>query len=193
MSKYAPHKPSASNPRASSSTLCQKCLQKGHFTYQCKGSRPYVSRPSRTQMLEKPGLLAKLKAEGKPSVEVPEEFKNKSGTANKILEAKEKERQKEKAAENKKRKRSRSSNSESSDSDSDSDSSSGSDSDSDSDSDSGSSDAGGGEAPPEVALGRVMIITKELGAKRSFVSCCYLRKRRNYRKGRSQRKSWRSI
>ena len=28
-------------------------------------------------MLEKPGLLAKLKAEGKPSVEVPEEFKNK--------------------------------------------------------------------------------------------------------------------
>ena len=37
-------------------------------------------------------------------------------------------------------------------------------------------DAGGGEAPPEVALGRirVMIITKELGAKRSFVSCCYL-------------------
>ena len=35
-------------------------------------------------------------------------------------------------------------------------------------------DAGGGEAPPEVVLGRVMIITKELGAKRSFVSCCYL-------------------
>ncbi|KAG6903233.1 hypothetical protein C0995_000128 [Termitomyces sp. Mi166 len=46
-------------------------------------------------MLENPKLLAKLKAEGKPSVEVPEEFKNKSGTANKILEMKEKERQKE--------------------------------------------------------------------------------------------------
>jgi hypothetical protein len=73
-------------------------------------------------MLEKPQLLAKLKAEGKPSVEVPEEFKRKSvsfttgicycdanigciyylsavsrsGTANKILTEKEKQREKEK-------------------------------------------------------------------------------------------------
>ncbi|KAG5645469.1 hypothetical protein DXG03_006014 [Asterophora parasitica] len=58
-------------------------------------ARPYVSRPSRTQQLENPRLLAKLKAEGKPSVEVPEEFKTQSGTANKILETKEKERLKE--------------------------------------------------------------------------------------------------
>ncbi|RPD62383.1 hypothetical protein L226DRAFT_568833 [Lentinus tigrinus ALCF2SS1-7] len=94
MSKYAPHSQSANNPRATASTVCQKCLGTGHFTYQCKGSRPYVSRPSRTQMLENPKLLAKLKAEGKPSVEVPEEFKSKSGTANRILEAKEKERAK---------------------------------------------------------------------------------------------------
>ena len=49
----------------------------GHFTYQCKSTRPYVSRPSRTQQLENPRLLAKLKAEGQPSVEVPEEFKRK--------------------------------------------------------------------------------------------------------------------
>ncbi|KLO05579.1 hypothetical protein SCHPADRAFT_720442 [Schizopora paradoxa] len=92
MSKYAPPRSSAS-ARASSSTICQKCLQKGHYTYQCKGSRPYVSRPSRTQMLENPKLLDKLKKEGKPSVEVPDEFKNKSGMANKILQAREKARE----------------------------------------------------------------------------------------------------
>ncbi|KAI6114038.1 zinc knuckle-domain-containing protein [Pisolithus sp. B1] len=94
MSKYAPHHRSA--PRATSTTVCQKCLQTGHFTYECKSPRPYVSRPSRTQMMENPRLLAKLKTDGKPSVEVPEEFTKKSGTANRILEAKEKERAKEK-------------------------------------------------------------------------------------------------
>lgn len=83
----------------------------GHFIFECKSTRPYVSRPSRTELLENPRLLAKLKAEGKPSVEVPEEFRRKyvstvtiparislmqsprSGTANRILEAKELERQ----------------------------------------------------------------------------------------------------
>jgi hypothetical protein len=49
----------------------------GHFTYECKASRPYVSRPSRTAQLENPRVLTKLKADGKPSVDVPEEFKNK--------------------------------------------------------------------------------------------------------------------
>jgi hypothetical protein len=88
------------------------CSTLGHFIYECKSTRPYVSRPSRTQQLENPGVLAKLKSEGKPSVEVPEEFKKKcvaysiandyalnfgirTGTANQILEAKEKEREKE--------------------------------------------------------------------------------------------------
>jgi hypothetical protein len=47
----------------------------GHFIYECKSERPYVSRPSRTQQLESPNVLAKLKA--KPSLEVPEEFKQK--------------------------------------------------------------------------------------------------------------------
>ncbi|KIK24488.1 hypothetical protein PISMIDRAFT_678095, partial [Pisolithus microcarpus 441] len=60
MSKYAPHHRSA--PRPTSTTVCQKCLQTGHFTYECKSPRPYVSRPSRTQMMENPRLLAKLKA-----------------------------------------------------------------------------------------------------------------------------------
>ena len=49
----------------------------GHFTFECKNARPYVSRPSRTQQLEKPKLLSKLQAAGAPSVEVPEEFKKK--------------------------------------------------------------------------------------------------------------------
>ncbi|KAG6910671.1 hypothetical protein DXG01_008715 [Tephrocybe rancida] len=98
MSKYAPHGRSTNRPRANQSTICQKCLGTGKPDRQlCRQSltRPYVSRPSRTQQLENPKLLAKLKAEGKPSVEVPEEFKKKSGTANKILELKEKERSKE--------------------------------------------------------------------------------------------------
>ena len=32
---------------------CQKCLEKGHWTYQCTRKRKYVERPSRTQLLEK--------------------------------------------------------------------------------------------------------------------------------------------
>ncbi|KAJ3503989.1 hypothetical protein NLJ89_g8180 [Agrocybe chaxingu] len=94
MSKYAPHGSRASQPKATSSTVCQKCLGRGHYTFECKGARPYVSRPSRTQQLENPKLFAKLKSD-KPSVEVPEEFKKPVGTANKILEAREKERSKE--------------------------------------------------------------------------------------------------
>ncbi|KAI9573705.1 zinc knuckle-domain-containing protein [Boletus coccyginus] len=98
MSKFAPHRKSYNSPRAASTTVCQKCLKTGHFIYECKSERPYVSRPSRTEMLDNPKVLAKLKADGKPSVEVPEEFKKKSGTANLILEAKEKEREKQKAS-----------------------------------------------------------------------------------------------
>jgi len=134
MSKFAPHRQS-SRPRATQSTVCQKCLKTGHFIYECKFERPYVSRPSRTQQLENPSVLAKLKVAGKPSVEVPEEFKKKDGTANRILTEKAKEREKGKERESKKARRS----SASSDSDSDSDSSSsgsGSGSDSSSESDS---------------------------------------------------------
>ncbi|KAH9980261.1 zinc knuckle-domain-containing protein [Lactifluus volemus] len=90
MSKFAPHRRNANNPRATSSTICQKCLRTGHFTYECKSVRPYVSRPSRTAQLENP---TKSRVEGKQSVEVPEEFKNKSGTADRILAAKEKQRE----------------------------------------------------------------------------------------------------
>ncbi|EPQ54476.1 hypothetical protein GLOTRDRAFT_43201 [Gloeophyllum trabeum ATCC 11539] len=144
MSKYAPHRRSYNNPQATSSTVCQRCLGTGHFTYQCKSTaRPYLSRPSRTQQLENPKALAKLKADGKPSVEVPEEFKTKAGTANRILSAKEKERAKvEKESSDHPRKRAKRGSS--SDDSSDSDSDSGSNSDSDSSSSASDSESGSG-------------------------------------------------
>ena len=32
---------------------CQKCLQYGHYTYECKGKRKYTYRASRTKILKK--------------------------------------------------------------------------------------------------------------------------------------------
>ena len=32
---------------------CQKCLEIGHFTYECTGKRKYVYRPSRTKEMVK--------------------------------------------------------------------------------------------------------------------------------------------
>ncbi|XVF28227.1 hypothetical protein REPUB_Repub15cG0011400 [Reevesia pubescens] len=39
---------------------CQKCFQAGHWTYECKNERVYMSRPSRTQQLKNPKLRMKL-------------------------------------------------------------------------------------------------------------------------------------
>ncbi|TYG53167.1 hypothetical protein ES288_D09G087800v1 [Gossypium darwinii] len=39
---------------------CQKCFQVGHWTYECKNERVYMSRPSRTQQLKNPKLRMKL-------------------------------------------------------------------------------------------------------------------------------------
>ncbi|KAI1806809.1 zinc knuckle-domain-containing protein [Daldinia bambusicola] len=42
---------------------CQKCLKRGHYSYECKTTtqdRPYVPRPSRTQQLFNPKLVPKL-------------------------------------------------------------------------------------------------------------------------------------
>ena len=55
---------------------CCCCYHTGHFTYECKDTRPYVSRPSRTAQLQDPQLLVKSKA-ADGNVDVPEEFKNK--------------------------------------------------------------------------------------------------------------------
>jgi len=141
MSRYAPHGRSTNAVRATNSTICQKCLKTGHFIYECKSTRPYVSRPSRTQQLEKPGVLAKLKLDGKPSLDVPEEFTSKPGTANRILEAKEKEREKGKGKERPSKRAKRNS-----DSESDSGSSSGSGSDDSSSSSGSDSDSSGSES-----------------------------------------------
>ncbi|CAA2959832.1 zinc finger CCHC domain-containing protein 10-like [Olea europaea var. sylvestris] len=38
---------------------CQKCFQTGHWTYECKNERVYLSRPSRSQQLKNPKLRMK--------------------------------------------------------------------------------------------------------------------------------------
>ncbi|CAF3716051.1 unnamed protein product [Rotaria sp. Silwood1] len=43
---------------------CQKCLEKGHWTYECTRKRKYVERPSRTQLLEKRIKQLKKNQEG---------------------------------------------------------------------------------------------------------------------------------
>ncbi|KAI7867783.1 zinc knuckle-domain-containing protein [Spinellus fusiger] len=47
-------RPSYNTPKASPSTRCQKCLDYGHWTYECTKERSYRSRPTRTQQLKKP-------------------------------------------------------------------------------------------------------------------------------------------
>ena len=37
----------------STTVRCQKCLEMGHWTYECKGKRKHVDRPSRTEQLKK--------------------------------------------------------------------------------------------------------------------------------------------
>ncbi|KAF2690878.1 hypothetical protein K458DRAFT_483032 [Lentithecium fluviatile CBS 122367] len=75
--------------KASADTLCQKCLKRGHYSYECKASaqeRPYKSRPSRTQQLLNPQLKPK------PTTEVPNDLLGKKGVADEILAKKEEER-----------------------------------------------------------------------------------------------------
>ncbi|CAO3654756.1 unnamed protein product [Mucor hiemalis] len=119
--------------KAATTTQCQKCLEHGHWTYECKKDRSYRVRPTRTQQLKKPIKLYEP--------ELPEELQdNRQGLAAKILKKKEKER-------HSKKKRSRSY---SSSSDSSSSSSSGSSSDSESDSGSSSS---GSESDSSISSG----------------------------------------
>ncbi|KAF9942887.1 hypothetical protein BGZ65_001192, partial [Modicella reniformis] len=57
---------SATRAKAPPTQQCQKCLEFGHYTYDCKAERVYKARPTRTQQLKKP-----IKRQ---EVEVPEEF-----------------------------------------------------------------------------------------------------------------------
>jgi len=78
-----------SSSKATASTLCQKCLKRGHYSFECKAvaqERPYVSRPSRTQQLLNPKLVPKLTSD------VPQELLRKKGVADEQLAKLEKER-----------------------------------------------------------------------------------------------------
>ncbi|KAK4200655.1 zinc knuckle-domain-containing protein [Triangularia verruculosa] len=78
--------PSKSTP---SNVQCQKCLKRGHYSYECKASaqeRPYIPRPSRTQQLFNPKLQPKL------TNAVPDDIEKKKGIADQILAEKEAER-----------------------------------------------------------------------------------------------------
>ncbi|KAE9377968.1 hypothetical protein N431DRAFT_435131 [Stipitochalara longipes BDJ] len=75
--------------KATATTLCQKCLKRGHYSYECKAvaqERPYVSRPSRTQQLLNPKLMPKLTSD------VPQELLRKKGVADEQLAKAEQER-----------------------------------------------------------------------------------------------------
>ncbi|KAF7946236.1 hypothetical protein EAE96_009238 [Botrytis aclada] len=75
--------------KASATTTCQKCLKKGHYSYECKANaqeRPYVPRPSRTQQLSNPKLVPKL------TNDVPQDLLKKKGVADEQLARLEQER-----------------------------------------------------------------------------------------------------
>lgn len=52
--------PKSSTSMVGVASQCQKCFQTGHWTYECKNERVYISRPSRTQQLKNPKLRMKL-------------------------------------------------------------------------------------------------------------------------------------
>jgi len=82
-------RPGTGRSKASADTLCQKCLKRGHYSYECKApaqERPYKPRPSRTQQLLNPNLKPKL------TTEVPVDLVRKKGVADEILKKKEEDR-----------------------------------------------------------------------------------------------------
>jgi hypothetical protein len=82
-------RPGTGRSKATVDTLCQKCLTRGHYSYECTVSaqqRPYKPRPSRTQQLLNPQLKPKL------TTEVPNDLLRKKGIADEILAKKEQER-----------------------------------------------------------------------------------------------------
>ncbi|KAF7722491.1 hypothetical protein EC973_003111 [Apophysomyces ossiformis] len=125
MYKTGPKYPS-STPKASPSTRCQKCLEYGHWTYECKGARSYKSRPTRTQQLTKPLELMQP--------DLPDELQDRKGLADKILAAKKKKKTRRRSSSTSSSSDSTSSASSSSDSSATSSGESSSDSESDSDS-----------------------------------------------------------
>ena len=52
----------------SSNQQCQKCLQFGHWTYECKNQRAYVFRPSKTMQLKHPSLAPSPNLDKPPKI-----------------------------------------------------------------------------------------------------------------------------
>ena len=74
--------PGSGPPKATANTTCQKCLQKGHYSYECKATlqdRPYASRPSRSQQFKDPRLAPRL------TNLKPNELLQTEGVADKVL------------------------------------------------------------------------------------------------------------
>ena len=46
---------------------CQRCLQKGHWSYECTNPRAYVYRPSATMQYFNPSLRAKISPKNPPN------------------------------------------------------------------------------------------------------------------------------
>ncbi|KAI0100133.1 zinc knuckle-domain-containing protein [Nemania sp. FL0031] len=85
--------PSKSTP---ANTQCQKCLKRGHYSYECKVSaqeRPYVARPSRTQQLLNPKLVPKLASD------IPDPVQKTKGLADQELAKREAERARQRESE----------------------------------------------------------------------------------------------
>ncbi|XP_046741917.1 zinc finger CCHC domain-containing protein 10 isoform X2 [Diprion similis] len=53
MSAYGMKLMKKTNPYPAQAVRCQKCLEMGHWSYECKGKRKYVHRSSRTTQLKK--------------------------------------------------------------------------------------------------------------------------------------------
>lgn len=66
---------------AATSAQCQKCFQSGHWTYECKNERVYISRPSRSQILNNPKFKMNFSVsfEGNPDVEKEKNGKEEKG------------------------------------------------------------------------------------------------------------------
>lgn len=76
-----------------SNVTCQKCLKKGHYSYECKAApqeRPYQARPSRTQQLLNPKKFAP-----KLASDTTDTLQRKKGVADEQLAKKEAERAKQ--------------------------------------------------------------------------------------------------
>ncbi len=74
---------------------CQKCLTKGHWTYECKNERTYVARASRSAELKHSSLKRRFMLELPPSTkEEIDKAKSQSKDVKRKLDLKKKKKRK---------------------------------------------------------------------------------------------------